>query len=518
MAVSPSTVVHVHHVDHGLRRDDGVGVIGMWVNQSMHRMSHQENNRPRPKSLLAAITAACLLSACSLAPKTAMEPMPVPMAWKNAAPAEGWVSAEQARAWSQGQWWLLFDDPVLHGLIARVDLNNQNLKVAAANVAQAQALLRQQQAEFMPQLGAQANQQRSGGEDRATTGSASINLNASWAPDLWGRIREAVNAQSANVQASEADLAGARLNAQASLAEAYLALRATDAEIALMDEIITGYQRNARITQNRYDVGVVPRTDTFQAQSTLQGAQATRVALQRSRAAYEHAIALLVGEAPAGLAVAPAPWVHTVPRVPAELPSLLLLRRPDVASAERAVTAANAQIGVARSAYFPNLNLSASLGAGGAHLADLVSAPSLLWSLGLALAQNIFDAGAREARVEQTMAARAAAVARYRQAALTSMKEVEDQLNALATLAAQTEHMRAAADAAERIEQQQMNRYQAGMASYTEVVQAQASALSARRSLLQLHLQRQQAAVGLIQALGGGWQAPWAASAVPPGG
>ena len=143
------------------------------------------------------------------------------------------------------------------------------------------------------------------------------------------------------------------------------------------------------------------------------------------------------------------------------------------------------------------------------HLADLVSAPSLLWSIGLALAQNIFDGGAREARVEQTLAARDAAVARYRQAALTSMKEVEDQLSALATLAAQTEHVRAAADAAERIEQQQMNRYQAGLTSYTEVVQAQASALSARRSLLQLQLQRQQAAVGLIQALGGGWQVPW---------
>ena len=221
--------------------------------------------RQRPKKLVGAVVVACLLSACSLAPKTAMEPMPVPLHWKNAAPAEGWVSTDEARAWSQGQWWLLFDDPVLQGLIARVDLNNQNLKVAAANVAQAQALLRQQQAEFMPQLGAQASQQRSGGDDRATSGAASINLNASWAPDLWGRIREAVNAQSASVQASEADLAGARLNAQASLAEAYLALRATDAEIALMDDNIAGYQRNARITQNRYDVGVVPRTDTFQA-------------------------------------------------------------------------------------------------------------------------------------------------------------------------------------------------------------------------------------------------------------
>ena len=464
-----------------------------------------------PRHLLL-LTAIGLLSACSFAPHTPMEPMPVPMHWKNAAPAAGWVSASEARAWSQGQWWLLWDDPVLHALVQRVELNNQNLKAAAANLAQAQALLRQQQAELWPALGGQLGQQRSGGGDRAASGTANLSLNASWAPDLWGRVGNAVSAQAAGVQASEADLAGARLNAQGSLATAYFALRAADAEIALLDDIIVGYERSARITQNRYDVGVVPRTDTFQAQSTLQNARATRVALQRGRAAYEHAIALLLGEAPAGFALPVASWVSGVPAVPPQLPAPLLLRRPDVAGNERAVTAANAQIGVARSAYFPNLSLSASLGAGGAHLADLVSAPSLLWSLGLTLAQNIFDAGAREARVEQSLAAREAAVARYRQSALTAMKEVEDQLSALATLAAQTEHVRAAADAAERIEQQQLNRYQAGLSSYTEVVTAQASALSARRNLLQLQLQRQQAAVGLIQALGGGWEAPWAAS------
>ena len=481
-------------------------------------MNHYQNNSclrrfragSRPKSFLTAIAAACLLGACSLAPKTPMEPMPVPLQWKNAEPAPGWVDAAQARAWSQGQWWLLWaDDPLLHGLIDRVALNNQNLKLAAANVAQAQALLRQQRAEWWPQGGAQLGQSRSGGDDRAASGSASLNLNASWAPDLWGRIGDAESAQAASVQASQADLAAARLDAQASLAQAYFGLRATDAEIALLDSIIVGYQRSARITQNRYDVGVAPRTDTFQAESTLQGAQATRVALQRDRAVYEHAIALLVGEAPAGLSIAPAVWSASAPAVPTGLPSPLLLRRPDVAGAERAVTAANAQIGVARSAYFPDLTLSASLGGGGASLSDLVSAPGLLWSLGLTLAQTVFDAGARDARVEQTLAARDAAVARYRQAALTAMREVEDQLSAQATLLTQTDHVRAAADAAERIEQQQLNRYQAGLNSYTDVVTAQAAALSARRNLLQLQLQRQQAVVALIQALGGGWQAPW---------
>ena len=471
----------------------------------------------RPKRLVIAVAAAGVLSACSLAPVQPMEPLAVPAAWKHAAPAPapGWASARHARARDAGQWWRLFGDPVLDALAARVELSNQDLKLAAANVAQAQALLREQQAQRWPQVGAQLVQQRSGGDDRAATGSASLSLGASWAPDLWGRIRDAVSAQSASVQASEADLAGARLSAQASLAAAYLALRETDAEIALMDEIITGYQRAATITQNRYDVGVAPRTDTFQAQATLRGAQATRVALQRSRAAYEHTIALLVGEAPATFSLPAAPWAGVAPQVPAEVPSLLLLRRPDVAGAERAVSAANARIGVARSAYFPDFSLSASLGAGAGHLADLVSAPSLLWSLGLALAQTVFDGGARAARVDQALAARDAAVARYRQAGLAAMKEVEDQLSALATLAEQAGHARASADAAERIEQQMLNRYQAGLSAYTEVVTAQAGALSARRGLLQLQLQRQQAAVALIQALGGGWQAPWLETPAP---
>ncbi|MCL1960492.1 MAG: efflux transporter outer membrane subunit [Desulfovibrionaceae bacterium] len=453
---------------------------------------------------------ASLLSACSLAPKTAMEPMPAPPSWKNVPAAAGWVSADAARAWSQGQWWLLFDDPVLHGLIERVELNNQNIKAAVANVAQAQALLRQQRADLFPQLGAQLGQQRSGGDNLTASNAASFNLNASWAPDLWGRVGDAVAAQSASVQLSQADLAGARLNAQASLAQAYFALREADAELALLGDIITGYERSARITQNRYDVGVAPRTDTFQAESTLRSAQASRVALQRDRAGYEHAIALLVGEAPAGFALTPAPWADAFPAVPAEVPSLLLLRRPDVASAERAVAAANLQIGVARSAWFPSLSLSANAGAGANRLNDLFSSPNLLWSLGVALAQTVFDGGARDARVDQAIAANAAAVARYRQVALTAMKEVEDQLSAQSTLAEQTVHVQAAAEVAARIEQQMLNRYQAGLTSYTDVVTAQASALSARRSLLQLQLQRQQAALSLIQALGGGWQTPWA--------
>ncbi|MDO5290712.1 MAG: efflux transporter outer membrane subunit, partial [Pseudomonadota bacterium] len=388
--------------------------------------------------------------------------------------------------------------------------------LAQANLAQAQALLRQQRAQLLPTVGATGSQQRSGGEDRSTAGTASLGLSASWEPDLWGRLGDAARAQDASVQASQADLAGARLSAQASLAQAYFSLREADAALALLADIITGYERAATITQNRYNSGIAARTDTLQAQSTLDSARANRIALQRDRALSEHAIALLVGQAPASFSLpATATWTDTVPAVPAGVPSALLLRRPDVADAERIVAAANARIGVARAAYFPQITLSGSLSAGGSHLADIVSAPTLLWSLGLSLAQYVFDGGARTAAVDQAIAAHQGAATSYRQTALTAFKEVEDQLATLNTLAEQTERLRASAQAAERIEQQMMNRYQSGLAAYTEVVTAQASALNARRSLLQAQLQRQQAVVALIQALGGGWQQPWAPAAQP---
>lgn len=461
----------------------------------------------RRGAVCAAVLAA--LAGCSFAPPDQTPAVPLPTSWKTAAPQAGWINAEAARDWQAGRWWALFEDPTLDALMQRVEIGNQNLAIAVANVAQAQALLRQQQAQLWPTVGASASEQRSGGERQSTGSSANLGLNVSWAPDLWGRLGDAARAQGASVQASEADLAAARLSAQGSLAQAYFSLRELDAEIALMDEIIRGYERSAKITQNRYDAGIAARTDTLQAQSTLDNAHASRVALQRSRALSEHAIALLIGETPAGFTLAAAAWQDRVPAVPAGVPSELLLRRPDVAAAERSVSAANARIGVARAAYFPQLTLSGSLGAGGSHLADIVSAPRLLWSLGLSLAQYVFDGGQRTAAVDQAIAAHEGATASYRQTALSAMKDVEDQLTTLQTLAEQLERTRAVANASGRIEQQMMNRYQSGLAAYTEVVTVQASALSARRSLMQLQLQRQQAAVSLIQALGGGWQAPW---------
>ena len=468
-------------------------------------------DRPELRFFAAAVCLAAL-SACSMAPVDKMPAVPISTEWKNLPAAEGWVSAEAAQAWQTGQWWTLFDDPVLDSLMQRVEVSNQNLAQAVANVAQAQALLAQQEAALWPVLGVQGGAQRSGGRGSGADSSLSATLTASWAPDLWGRLSDAARAQEANVQVSQAELASARLAAQGSLANAYLGLRAADAEILLLDEVVKAYERSVNITRNRYDAGVVARTDLLQAQSSLLSAQASRTALTRNRALLEHSIALLVGEVPANFSLVSQAWSSHVPDIPAGVPSALLLRRPDIARAERQVAAANLQIGVARSAFFPSLTLSASGGPNtGFPVSNLFSASNMLWSLGLSMAQTIFDAGARQGRVDQTLAARDAAIASYRQTSLTAMGQVEDQLTTLQTLAQQAELTRQAAETARRVEEQALNSYEAGLSAYTAVVTAQANALSQRRSVLQLQLQRQQAAIGLIQALGGGWQAPWAA-------
>jgi NodT family efflux transporter outer membrane factor (OMF) lipoprotein len=245
--------------------------------------------------------------------------------------------------------------------------------------------------------------------------------------------------------------------------------------------------------------------------------KADRVALQRNRDTLEHAIAVLVGAAPADFSLPAADWTPTVPGVPSGVPSILLQRRPDIAAAERDVAAANAQIGIARSAYFPSFTLSGAISSSASRVGDLFNASNMLWSLGLSVAQTVFDAGAIGARVDAANAQHEAAVARYRQTVLTAFQNVEDQLTAGGSLAQQEVLRRDASAAADRTEQQFVNRYRQGQVSYTDVVTAQVSALNARRTLLQLQVNRQNAAVALIQALGGGWHAGWATDAQSPG-
>ena len=311
---------------------------------------------------------------------------------------------------------------------------------------------------------------------------------------------------SAAAQASAADLASAKLSAQGELAVDYIGLRQSDAQRALLADTIAAYQRALQITQNRYVAGVVAKTDVLQAQTQLTNAQADQVGLARQRAQLEHAIAVLIGKAPGDFTLPPAEWKYKVPDVPVAVPATLLQRRPDIASAERRVAAANEQIGIAQSAYYPNLSLSASYGFGASRLADLFSASSSLWALGLQAAQTLFNAGATSARVAGARAAHEQTVARYRQTVLSAFQGVEDQLAASRLLAEQYELRRQASVAADQVEQQVLNRYRAGQVSYSEVVTAQATALNTRRALVQLAADRQTTAVALIQALGGGWR------------
>ncbi|MGZ5239697.1 MAG: efflux transporter outer membrane subunit [Caldimonas sp.] len=455
-----------------------------------------------------AIAMAAALAACAVGPDYRRPDAPVPAAYKEATTAAGatWLPAAPADALDRGDWWRLFGDDELSRLVAQVDVANQTVAASVAAYRQAQALVSEARAARFPTLALAASARRSGGRSTPETNSFGASLDGEWAPDLWGKLGRGVESALASVQASAADLGAARLSAQGTLATAYFSLREADAEAALLAKTIEGYERALEITQNRYTAGIAPKTDLLQAQTQLWTTRADLANLRAARARFEHAIAVLAGQPPGDFSVAEAPWNQAVPAVPLGVPSALLQRRPDIASAERQVVVANAQIGIARSAYYPSLTLAASIGSGGSRLADLFSASGALWSLGVSVAQTVFDAGAIGARVSGAEAGRDAAVARYRQVVLVAFQAVEDQLATSRALADQAELRRQASDAADQIEQQILNRYRAGQVGYTDVVTAQASALAARRALVQVAVSRQTSAIALIQALGGGWE------------
>lgn len=424
---------------------------------------------------------------------------------------EGWVAATPADAIDRGRWWKLFEDPQLDALAAQVLVNNQNVAAAQAAYEQSRALVREQRAALFPvvSLDLGASRSRSGNSNNAVNRGARNNFQASigadWEPDVWGRLRRTTTAASASAQASAADLANAQLSAQGELVIDYLSLRETDEEIGLLERTLEGYERSLQIANNRYKVGIAPRSDMLSAQTQVYNATADLEGLMLQRDQLEHAIAVLAGIAPADFDLQPAGWNAVVPAVPGVMPSTLLMRRPDIASAERRVAAANEQIGIQTSAYFPSFGLSASYGTTTSKLSDLFNASSMLWSIGVSATQTLFDAGATGARVAQARGAYDEVVANYRQTVLTAFQNVEDQLSAQRVLGRQHELREQASATADQNEQVVLNQYKAGQVSFSEVVVAQASALSARRSLVQAALDRQTTAVALIQALGGGW-------------
>jgi outer membrane protein TolC len=514
---------------------------------------------PRLTALAACVLAACALSGCAVGPQYQVPATPQAAAFKE---ADGWAPAAPADMLERGPWWTLFGDPVLNGLAASIEVSNQNVAAAAASYAQARALVAEQRAQLFPAVDLTGSANRSGGGGATRTSSAyRVNLGGSWEPDIWGRLGAASSAAGASAAASAADLAAARLSAQGELAANYFALRQADAQKALLDATVLGYERVLQITQNRFNASIAAKSDVLQAETQLANARIDLISIIRQRAQLEHAIAVLLGKAPAEFTLAPLPQAASlalpslpvqpaaaaplpgassarqpdgsgrivmapplvyaspdgaepaawggavVPAIPAVVPSALLQRRPDIAAAERRVAAANEQIGIARAAYFPNLNLSASYGFGASAASGLFNASNSLWSLGLSAAQTLFDAGATRARVAGAEASRDAAIARYRQTVLAAFADVEDQLAASRALEQQQAHRRTAAAAADQVEQQMLNRYRAGQVGYTDVVQAQVTALNARRALLQAQADRQTTAVALIQSLGGGWHA-----------
>lgn len=460
----------------------------------------------------ACIFALPLLVGCAVGPDYERPETPASAAYKEAI---GWKVAEPRDETSRGSWWEIFGDPQLSALMGRIDISNQNVLLAEAQLRQAQALTAQSGAALFPTLDANASITRS----RSPTGviggttagrvinNRSVSLNSSWELDLWGRLRRQLESSEASAQASAADLAAARLSAHAELASAYFQLRVLDAQKRLLDDTVDAFGKSLELTRNRYAAGVAAKVDVVQAEAQLKSTQAQAIDIGVQRAQLEHAIAILIGKAPSEFSIVPAPLAASVPRIPRALPSELLERRPDVAAAERRAAAANAQIGVAKAAYFPSLALSASGGYRSAEAAGLFTAPNRFWSIGPAIVQSIFDAGLRRAQTAQAIAAYDASVAQYRQAVLAGFQEVEDNLAALRILEEEAQVQEDAVRAARESVVLTVNQYKAGTASYLNVVTVQTTQLTNERTAAGILGRRLVAAVTLVKALGGGWDA-----------
>jgi NodT family efflux transporter outer membrane factor (OMF) lipoprotein len=473
---------------------------------------------PFPKSLrwtLLAFTAASL-AACEVGPNYKPSPVETPPAFKE---AEGWTPAQPADGVDRGDWWTVFNDPLLNQLEAQVAVSNQNLKASLEAYIQAHDVVAQDRASLFPTLdltGTATLSKHGGAATVTNSGSVvvgtkpvadyEVSLGASWAPDVWGKIRRQIEGAKANAQASYADLANARLSAQSTLAADYLELRLLDAQKVVLKTTADAYAKSLTVSRNQYNAGTVGKGILVQAEATLANAQASLVDLDTQRAASEHAIAVLIGKPPADLTIAPDPdWKPQLPQTPVALPSTLLQRRPDVAAAERSVAAANAQIGVQVAGYYPSLTLSGSGGLATTNIAQLFNASNELWSIGADVAQTVFNGGLTTALVRQAKAAHDEAIAQYRQTVLTAFQQVEDDLAASRVLQTEEPLRQDAATAANEAETIALNEYRAGTVDYTTVVVAQAQALSARQTLLTIQVQRMTTEVSLIEALGGGW-------------
>jgi len=413
---------------------------------------------------------------------------------------------------SRGQWWSVFDDAALNELEEQVASHNQTVQASEAAFHQARALVAEYRSAYFPTVSGDVSMTRSkGSQSSASSVSSAVSnhyntsLGASWVPDFWGRVRRQMESGNATAEAGAANLAVATLSAQTELATDYLSLRIADEQKRLLQRTTAAYSKALYITENQYKAGVAARSDVLQAKVQLDTAQAQLVDVGVQRAQYEHAIAVLIGKAPAVFSLAEVNTVPTLPETPDIVPSQLMERRPDIASSERTVIAANAQIGVAEAAYFPDITLAASGGYGNSHLADWFLLPSRFWSIGPSLAETLFDGGLRSAQTEAAIATYDQTVANYRQTVLTAFQAVEDNLASLRILADESVVLESAVKDAHASAEVSMNQYKAGTVSYLTVVTTQTASLNAELSALNIRKQRLLAATTLIENVGGGW-------------
>jgi NodT family efflux transporter outer membrane factor (OMF) lipoprotein len=466
-----------------------------------------------------------LLTACAVGPNYKRPTLALSPNFKEVG---DWKPSEPNDALTRGPWWEIFHDEVLNQLESQVEVSNLNVKAAIASYEESVALLRQARAGYWPTISVNGQRSRTVSGSNAATSTSnigtgaggasgfgltpgvpvtrnSLGATADWTVDIWGQVRRSAESSKASAQASAATLVNATLSAQAQLATAYFELRAQDQLQTILNDIVAAEQASLKIAENRYRVGVAAKADVVTAQTQLLSSQSSQVNAQIQRATLEHSIAVLVGQEPAAFSQAPVPIRTDVPTVPAGLPSELLQRRPDIAEAERKAAAANAQIGVAETAFFPSLTLTGSDDYTGGTISRLIRTANRVWAFGPQVALTLFDGGSRRAKVAAARAEYNISVDTYRQTVLTAFQNVEDELVTLRILEKQAAIEAEAVKAAREAETLTLNQYKAGTVPYSSVISAQTARLNAEQTALNVLRDRLTASVALIQDLGGGW-------------
>jgi NodT family efflux transporter outer membrane factor (OMF) lipoprotein len=489
-------------------------------------------NNYRLKLFFGPSLVALLLAGCMVGPKyhqPAATVQPPPAAYKELPaqnpPAGEWKVAEPQDAMLHGKWWEIYGDPELNALEDQLNINNQSIKQSFENFMEARTLVTQARAQLYPTLSTAPSFRRSqssatlrnnvgatGTAGGGATGNpnvystlAEVPFTASWQPDLWGRVRNTIRQAQYNAQLSAADLENVRLTEQASLAVFFFELRGQDALQNILNDTVEADKKSLEVARARYETGVDTQLTVVEAQVTLQQAESASTNLGIARAQFEHAIAVLVGTSASGFSMPYKPLSTAPPAIPVGIPSQLLERRPDIAASERNMASANAQIGIATAAYYPNLTLSAQGGFESSALQNLMTWPSRFWSVGPSVSETIFDAGLRRATVNQFVAVYNADVAGYRQTVLTAFQQVEDSMAAVRILSKQIQQQEQAVQSAQQFLALSQARYETGVDTYLNVLIAQTTLLTDQQQLASLHTQEMTASVQLIEALGGGW-------------